>query len=352
MAEFAVKKICLVRISALGDTVHALALANGLKQGYPDARLTWITQSLPYEMVKHQSNIDRFIIFNGKGGLDQWKQLRNQLKNEHFDIAVIPQVSLRASFITALIRAEIKLGFDFKRSREFSWMFTNRRIPSKPPGHVQDQFFEFLEYLGISNYHKEWNFEFTPEERLYQKDFFNKIDRPVVSFVIATSSPEKDWYPKGYAEVMDYIDKKLDLQSMIVGGPSKREREMAKEIISQCRCHPVVALEKPIRNTLLQLAGSAMVVSPDTGPLHAAVALNVPTIGLYGPSDPRRCGPYEKYQDLLINKYKNDVKKEKVITRKLRKGRMLSITPEDVIKKLQLGYEKYIGQKKSDTPDP
>ena len=302
-------------------------------------------------MVKHQSNIDRFIIFSGKDGMRQWKHLRNQLKKEHFDLAVIPQVSFRASFITALLKADIKLGYNFKRSRELSWIFTNRHIAPKAPGHVQDQFFEFLEYLGISDYRKEWNFEFTPEEKLWQKNFYNSIDRPVIAFVIATSSPEKDWHSKGYAQVMDYVDGELNFQPMIVGGPSKHEQEIAAEIIRQCRCNPVVALEKPVRNTLLQLAGSAMVVSPDTGPLHAAVALNIPTIGLYGPSDPRRCGPYEKFQDLLINKYKNNGEEEKPISRILRKGRMLSITPEDVIEKLQLGYEKYIRPKESDTPD-
>lgn len=342
MPRFDAKKICLIRISALGDTVHALALANGLKKGFPDAHLTWILQPLPFEMVRHQPNIDRFIVFRRNSGINAWKELNRRLKNERFDIAVIPQVSFRSSFISALVRADIKLGFDFKRSRELSWIFTNHHIPHRKPGHVQDQFFEFLDYLGVDDYEKKWNFVFTAEEMKWQKTFFDGIGRPVISFVIATSHPGKDWPPANYARVMDHVDAVFDFQPMIIGGPSRREHELAREITKQCKSKPVIALEKPIRRTLLQLSGSKLVVSPDTGPLHAAVALGTPTVGLYGFSDPRRCGPYEKFLDLLIDKYNNPEKGDAPIRRKTRKGQMERISPEEVIDKVELGICRYV----------
>jgi heptosyltransferase I len=338
-----VKKICLIRISALGDTVHALALVNGLKKGFPNAHLTWILQPLPHEMVKNQPEIDRFIVFRRNGGITGWRELNHQLKNERFDIAVIPQVSFRSGFISALVRADIKVGFDFRRSRELSWIFTNRHIPPRKPGHVQDQFFEFLDYLGVPDYKKEWNFFFTPEEKKWQQDFFSGLGRPVISFVIASSHPGKDWSPANYARVMDHVDSALNFQPMIVGGPSRHEHELAGEITRQCNSTPVVALEKPIRRSLLQLSGSTLVVSPDTGPLHAAVALGTPTVGLYGFSDPRRCGPYERYSDLLIDKYNDPGKEDAPIRRKTKKGRMEQITPEEVIEKIDLGIRKYGG---------
>ena len=342
MPKITAKKICLIRTSALGDTVHALALANGLRKGYPGADITWILQPLPYDMVKYQKNIDRFIIFHRNRGIAAYKDLKKQLKNERFELVVIPQVSFRSSFITTLVNADIKLGFDFRRSRELAWLFSNRHIPYKTPVHVQDQFFEFLGYLEINTGMPQWNFTFTEEELEWQKAFFKKIARPAISFVIASSHPDKDWAPEGYAEVMDYVDQVLDFQPLIAGGPSLREHTIAQKISNQCRSAPVVALEKPIRTTLLQLAGSALVVSPDTGPLHAAVALNVPTIGLYGYSDPRRCGPYKKYHDLLIDKYNDPEDGQSRITRKTRKNRMSQITVQEVIAKIKLALDKYL----------
>jgi len=338
------KNICLVRLSALGDMVHALALANGLKKAWPESRLTWVLHPLSYEMVKCQKNIDNFLIFGKKNDLKSWRDLHQQLKNQHFDLAIIPQVSVRASLITALVKADIKLGFDFKRSRELNWLFVNQQIPNRKPGHVQDQFFEFLDYLRIGHQPPEWNILFTQEELAWREAFFKNIQNPVISFVIATSDPRKDWSPEGYAAAADHVAHHTGFQPMLIGGPSQGEARMAERILSLCRCSPKVALEKPVRHTLLQLSGSSLVVSPDTGPLHMAVAMNVPTISLYGASDPRRCGPYQKFHDLLINKYADPGETGSPITRKLRLDRMAQIAPEEVMAKINYAIRTYLTQ--------
>ncbi|MCU0598355.1 MAG: glycosyltransferase family 9 protein [Desulfobacterales bacterium] len=335
------KKICLIRTSALGDTVHALGLVNGLRKGYPDAHLTWILQPLPYEMVKFQKNIDRFIIYDRNQGVAGWLNLMKQLRKESFDLLLIPHVSAKASAIALCVRARIKIGFDFKRSREFHWLAANRHIPHHPMGHVQDQFFEFLDFLGITDYPVEWNFEFNREELAWRESFFQNIKRPAVSFVISSSNAEKDWHPEGYAAVMDHADHALGLQPMIIGGPSAAEHIAAQKISELCRSKPIIALEKPIRHTMLQISGSRLVVSPDTGPLHMAVAFNVPTIGLYGYTNPRRCGPYRKYRDLLIDRFNDPGEENAPITRENRSGRVQMITPEMVISKIELGLKNY-----------
>jgi len=345
MPRIEAKRICLIRTSALGDTVHALGLVNGLRKGYPDARLTWVLQTLPYQMVKHQDNVDRFITFDRNGDLQAWLNLFKRLREESYDLVILPQVSAKVSLITLFIKAGNKLGFDFKRSKELHWLVTNRRIPAAPMRHVQDQFFEFLDYLDIYDYPVEWNFTFTAEEKKWQQSFFERLKRPVIGFVIASSSAEKDWDLRKYARVIDYADRQLNLQPMLIGGPSQLEKNNAEEICRLCEKAPVVALEKPIRTTMMQIAGSRIIVSPDTGPLHMAVSLNVPTIGLYGYSDPRRCGPYRKYQDLLIDKYNDPGEENMPITRKTKPGRMNRISAEEVIEKIKLGLNRYPLQK-------
>jgi len=341
LKKFDAKKICLIRTSALGDTVHALGLINGLRKGYPDAHLSWIIQPLPYEMVKFQKNIDRFIIFDRNRGIPEWMKLMKQLRKESFDLLLIPHVSAKASVIAMGVRASVKIGFDLKRSREFHWLAANRHIPFRPMCHVQDQFFEFLDFLEIKDYPVEWNFIFTNEELTWRESFFQNIPRPVVSFVISSSNVEKDWSLEGYAAVMDHVDRVLNLQSMIIGGPSAAEQASALEVSRFCRAKPIIALEKPIRHTMLQISGSRMVVSPDTGPLHMAVALNIPTVGLYGYSNPRRCGPYRKYSELLIDKYNGPGEENAPITRETHPGRMQLIAPDEVIAKIELGLKNY-----------
>ncbi len=344
MLKIPAKKICVIRLSALGDTVHTLGLINGLRTGYPDAHITWILQPLPYDMVKNNKTVDRYVIFDRKKGIHAWLKLAKDLKGETFDLVLMLQVSMKASLISMFVKGGVKLGFDYNRSREMHWLFTNRKIDSHEPQHVQAQFFEFLDYLGIEDYPQEWDFGFTEEELVWRDSFFNNMGRPAAAFVIASSNPKKDWPPGAYARVMDEVDKKLNLQPLILGGPSSQERVMAEEVQKLCKSDPVLALERPIRHTLLQLSGSKIVVSPDTGPLHMAVAMNVPTVSLYGYSNPRRCGPYARFHDLLIDKYNDPGEENSRITRVTKEGRIESITPEEVFEKIVLGIEKY-GQK-------
>ncbi len=341
MPKISAKRICLIRTSALGDTVHALALVNGLRHGFPDAHITWVLQNIPHEMVKYQPVVNKFITFNRKGGIREWRNLVSRLRREAFDLALTPQTSAKASLITLFTKAEIKLGFDRRRSRELHWLVTNRRIPPRPMGHAQDMMLEFLEALGINDYIPRWDFIFTQEERAWQEEFFSRFDRPVLGLVIASAHPEKDWPPDRYAAVCDHACARLGLSPLLIGGPSRKEADIAESIVRLCRHKPVVALEKPIRHTMLQLDGCRMVIAPDTGPLHIAVALGVPTIGLYGYSDPRRCGPYRRFSDLLLDKYNNGKEPAGPITRRTKPGRMLLISPGEVIEKIEYALEHY-----------
>lgn len=243
--------------------------------------------------------------------------------------------------MTALVPAEIKLGFDKGRSRELHSLVINRRIDPQPVRHAQDQSLEFLEYLGITG-PPEWNLTFSREEEDEAQRFFDTLERPALAMVIATAHPEKDWPAAFYSAVADHASSSLGLQPLLVGGPSAKERAIAEEIVRGCvSSSPVVALDRPIRQMLLKLRGSAIVISPDTGPLHAAVAMNRPTIGLYGYSDSRRCGPYRRFSELVIDRYNDPDVSPLPISRRTRKGRMGLISPADVIEKIDVAMRTY-----------
>jgi heptosyltransferase I len=339
--------IGLLRLSAFGDTIHALPLVHGLRRLYPDAHLSWILEPLPFEIVREQPEVDRFVVVPPAQGLRAWTDLRRTLSDVRFDILLIPQVSMRASLLSLAARARTRLGFDRGRSRELHWLFVNEHLSPGPPRHAQDLFLEFLEYLGGGGIEPEWNLRFTRDELERSGRFFASIGRPALGLVIASSAPEKDWTPAGYAEVADAADRDLGLQPMLIGGPSARERKIADEILSRMSSKPVVALDAPVRETLLKLKGSRVIVAPDTGPLHAAVAMKRPTIGLYGFTNPGRCGPYRRFRDLLIDKYSSPGEHAE-ISRETRSGRMERIQPEEVLVKIAMALERYGGGAESD----
>lgn len=332
MPEIPARRIALIRTSALGDVIRALPLVNGLRRGYPDAEITWIIHSLPFELVRYQRAVDEFIVFpRGAAG---WRLLRRQLARREFDLLLVPQTSFKGHLISWLVRAPIKLGFDRGRSREFHYFFVNRHLPRRPEAHAQEHYLEFLDYLDIPREPVRWDLVFTEEELARRDAFFASLRRPAVSLVLASSRPAKDWHPAGFAAVAEHLVRELHMVPLLVGGPSRRERELAEAVASLCSVPVVPALDGPVRETLLKLSGSRVVVAPDTGPLHAAVALGVPTVGLFGFSDPRLCGPY-RFRELLVDRFSDPGEDpDRPLIREARPGRMAAITPAEVITRI------------------
>jgi heptosyltransferase I len=335
------ERIGLVMMSAVGDAVHALPVVNAIKRYAPASHLTWVLQPGPATLVRGHPAVDEIVEFDRSKGARAFGDIRRELKKRPFDLVIALQVYFKAGLVTSFTQAPIKLGFDRERARDFNWLFTNRRIPAGPPQHVQDQYFEFLRELGIPAEPVVWNLGPWEHERAWQRDFFGRIGRPAAAIVVGTSKAEKDWMPERWAAVVDALHSDFGVQAVLVGGRSERELHAA-ETIERLASHKAVnALGSGLRNLLAILDGSALVLSPDTGPLHMAVALERPVISLIGYMNPKRVGPWRRYRDLLIDAFGDDGE-DYPITMEKRPGRMERITVQNVMEKVQLWRNRYL----------
>jgi heptosyltransferase I len=90
---------------------------------------------------------------------------------------------------------------------------------------------------------------------------------------------------------------------VLIGGPSPVEREIADRVLAETRAPVVDALGPDIRKLLWLIDGSALLVTPDTGPLHIARAIDRPVVSLFGRTNPKRSGPYRKFEELVVDGY-------------------------------------------------
>jgi heptosyltransferase I len=338
------RTILIVMLSALGDAVHVLPVVNALRRAWPDSRISWIIQPVPHQLVRDHPAIGEFIIFHRRRGIDAWRSyaaLEKELEGRRFDLLINLQVYLKAGLITALAAADIKLGFDRARARDLNWLFTTHRIPPRPVGHVQDQYFEFLEHLGIDPEPVAWNLTITDPERAAQRAFFDTLDRPACGVVVGTSKPRKNWAPDRYARVVDALESDFGLCPLLIGGPSRVEREAADRILAATRTGPIDALADDVRRLVWLLDGCRFVISPDTGPLHIARAREVPVIGLYGATNPKRYGPYRKYADLIVDGYARHPGEEYAPSMEYRPEGMDRVTVDAVLEKVARALERY-----------
>jgi len=338
----ATDRVCIVMMSAVGDTVHVLPVLQALKKANPAMLVTWILQPGPAMLVRGHRLVDEIILFDRTQGLRGFLAVREQLRSRKFDLVLDLQVYFKANIVTSFINATVKLGFDFARARDLNWLFTTHRIPAHAMQHVQDQYLEFCDWLGAPTAPVTWELgPWNEQEMSWQREFYAHLDRPAVALVVATSKLQKNWFPERWAEVCDALYSDFGLQPILVGGRSAVEVECERVIMERTKTKPLSALGNGgLRGLVGILDGAALVVSLDTGPLHITVALDRPVISLMGYSNPKRVGPYRKFGDLMIDAY-GEAGEEYPITMENRPDRMQRISECDVLDKVEVWRSNY-----------
>lgn len=327
-------------MSAVGDAVHVLPVINALKRANPATRITWVLQPGGAALVRGHRSVDEIILFDRSKGWRAFTEVRRELASRRFDLVINLQVYLKAGIVTAFTQAPIKLGFDRARARDFNWLFTNRKIPPQPVQHVQNQYFEFLTALGVPPNPVVWDLGPWDGEREWQRAFKLSFDRPIASIVVGTSKPEKDWLPERWAEVADALHDTYGMQVVLVGGRSERELAAERRVMELANNKPRSELGSGLRKLVSILDASALVLSPDTGPLHMTVALDRPVISLMGYTNPKRTGPYRRFHDLIVDAY-GDPGEDYPISMENRPGRMRRIETRDVLARVEVWRERY-----------
>src|SRR6202163_2201006 len=156
--------VCLLRLSDIGDTCHALAALRALQAAWPQTRFTWIIGKLEGKLMAAGLPEIEFITFDKSATLKELWRLRTSLRGRRFDLLLDMQLSFRASLVSSLIDAPIKLGFDRERARELQWWFTNAGIAPATSEHVLDSFMGFARACGIAPMPPLWDPSLGPAE--------------------------------------------------------------------------------------------------------------------------------------------------------------------------------------------
>ena len=333
--------VCILRLSAIGDTCHVLPVIRTLQRAWPDTRFTWVIGRLEAKLFGHLPDIECIVVDKREGTLQARSKLKERLRGRHFDVLMHMQLSLRASILSTAIPAKIRLGFDRSRAREMQWMFTNLSIAPAVRQHVLDSLFGFAEKFDVYERLLRWDIPLSDDAISYAN---RVIPEPGNTVIISpcSSHPLRNWRPEYYAEVADYAIASLGLRVVLCGGPSEIERRTGEQIVSLMKQQ---CLNTIGQDTLLQffatLERATLLITPDSGPAHMGTAAGIPVVGLYAATNPARSGPYLSRQ-WCVDKYELAAKRllGKAVadipwtTKIERPGVMDLITPDDVIKKM------------------
>ncbi|HTV95365.1 MAG TPA: glycosyltransferase family 9 protein [Steroidobacteraceae bacterium] len=285
------RTICLLRLSALGDTCHAVPLVRAIERAWPDCRITWIIGRSESKLMSLLPEIE-FLTVDKQRFVPEFARLRAALRGRRFDLLLHLQVSFRASLLSTLVRAPIRLGFDRPRARELQWLFTNRRIAPRRRQHVLDGFLGFADALGIADHPAVWNIPLPQDALAYARELIPDA-RPTLLISPCSSHPLRDWRAAHYAQVADHAARRWHMRVVLCGGASSMERKMGDAILAHTALKPCDQIGRDTLPQMLALLRAASVLlTPDSGPAHMATMVGTPVIGLYAATNPARSGPY------------------------------------------------------------
>jgi heptosyltransferase I len=282
-------KLLIVRLSALGDVTHALAVVRAIQAVRPDAEITWLTGKLEHRLLTGVSGV-RFVVLDKRAPSSAIASLG---EHEPFDALLLMQLSFRAGWLTRRVRARRRIGFDWARSKELHSAFIHERIAASAGPHVLDALYGFLQPLAIARPEQpDWRIPVSNDDHAAAAALLPG-DQPTLLLSPASSHPLRNWSVERYAALADAAIERHGLRVALIGSPAPTERALADQIKAAMRHPPLDIVGRDTLKQLVALMPRAVgIVTPDSGPAHIARACGTPVLGLYAATDPRRSGPY------------------------------------------------------------
>jgi heptosyltransferase I len=294
------KRILIIKLGAIGDVIHSLPVLSTLRVCYPDAMIGWAVEEAAAPVLKGNPDLNELILLErkklkGRSGIAYLRQWLRAIRNRSFDVSLDLHNLFKTGIISQATRAPIRIGF--RKLREGNFIFMNRWAKPDPRyHHAVQKYLSLLKPLGIQE--AKWRIRFPLTWESSDGDavdvFLSKHelwrDGTLVAVNPGANWPSKRWMPERYAIVADELIKTFGIRVLILWGPG--ERVLAENMLHQMSEKAFIAPQTTLKQLMALIKQCKLLISGDTGPAHLAAALGVPTVTLFGPSDPRRNGPY------------------------------------------------------------
>ena len=279
-----------MRTSAIGDVTHVTPLIRTLQEKTPQTRLTWIIGKLERRLVGDLPGVE-FITFDKGQGRAGVRAVREALAGRRFDALLHMQVALRSNLLSLSVKADRRIGYDHARSKDLHGLFVNERIAARTGEHVLDAMASFIEPLGLKQTEVRWDIPVPDEAHAWAAEQLPG-DIPTLLVSPMSSHTVRNWRVERYAALIDHAMAR-GMRVALVGGPSEPERALADSILAAVKQAPMDLTGKDtLKRFMALLPRSAMILTPDSGPMHMANAAGVKVLGLHAASNPERSGPY------------------------------------------------------------
>ncbi len=299
-------QILIIRLSSIGDVIHTLPAVGQIRRSCPHSVITWVAEQPGADLLMSCEWVDNVIVFprrrsgvrgairNPVAAAAGVTAFLRTLRSQRYDLVIDFQGLAKSGVITLAARGDRKVGFS--HAREGSRFAYHEAAPAPDFfDHGIERHMSMTGYLGMRDAAVRFPRFFTSSDRQAVSRLLSAegigAERPYVCVHPAARWPTKLWPIESAAALCAAITRTYGISVLLVGDQSQRSR--SDDICSRAGSSVINVAG---RTSLCELAclinGAALMVSMDSGPLHLACAVDTPTVGLFGPTDPRRTGPF------------------------------------------------------------
>jgi len=291
-----VRRLGILRLSAIGDVIHAMPLAMALRRRYPRARITWIVEAKAAPLLDRHPAVDDVLIFPRRARVPAWAAFLARLWALRLDATVDPQGNWKSGVVGLLSGAPFRAGLHVCDCKEWgNALLTNRHGRRARGPHGVDRAFAAGRPLGAGRGPDVWGLVAPAAEKEAWRARCRAAGAdpkgPLVAMHLTDPDDARSWPAEAWADAARSLAGRGF--QVVLNGPAAR-RPVAERIAGP-GIHDLTGTDD-LRGFLAQLAAMAerpgnVLLSPDSGPVHMAVAVGLPVVCLAGPQDPRRTGP-------------------------------------------------------------
>jgi heptosyltransferase-1 len=277
--------ILVSRLSSLGDVICSLPVVTALKNGYPDAHVSWLIDPKFAPVLECSPLIDQILPYEFN--------LRNRGKFERsFDLALDLQGLFKSAWPILWAHSPLKLGYHWQR--EGAGLVTRKVLPDPTSLHVVDQYVDVARAAGGVSDRAEFSLAPRPDglESVRRKLGTGRAGSRFVVLNPSAGWASKRWPAERFGRLIDYLHAD-GTASVLIGGGQAADRQTAKEVVKFCNSSVIdLTGETNLYELIALVSLCAAHVGGDTGSSHLAAAFGRPAIGLYSITNPVRSCPY------------------------------------------------------------
>lgn len=324
------QRFLVLRMSALGDIIHTLPAVSALRESFPKATIDWLVDKKWAPLLEGNQTINSVITVDRGSWRDVISAVR-RLRSNKYSMAIDFQSLYRSAIFGWLSGASKRLGFDADYSRESGATLFYTDVVNPHRLHKVQHNLELAEAAGART--NEIRFSLPDAS-----DAAEEVERILAAqgigdyFVLSPGGGwgSKCWPAERYGELHRGLVRKYGWQGIVSFGPG--EKDLSERVCRSAGSPKPFVEMFDLRQLIALLRRARLLVAGDTGPLHLASALGTPVVGIYGPTDPSRNGPYWP-RDVVVRK----AKPEETTYRRSKSPSpaMLAIGVEDVIEAIE-----------------